>query len=141
MQTYLGFKMIKATPMNRLEYVKYRGWELPADEDGNDEGYLVEYIGGGRPNHPDHEGYISWSPKAVFEDSYSRVDGESTGQKLVRTGFNPSGKGAIDMVKAVSGYLIDKVDLYGLDGRTKALAITNIEQGVMWAVKSMTVGK
>jgi hypothetical protein len=36
MEKYLGVKMIQATPMNRLDYNKYRGWELPADENGTD---------------------------------------------------------------------------------------------------------
>lgn len=59
--------------MNLAEYSKYRGWELPADENGEDEGFLVEYTDGGQKNHPDHEGYISWSPKAVFENGYKEI--------------------------------------------------------------------
>jgi len=70
MKNYIGRKRIKAMPMNRLEYNVYRGWELPADEDGLDNGYLVEYLDGGRANHPDHTGYISWSPKEVFDNAY-----------------------------------------------------------------------
>lgn len=67
---YVGSKIIKAKPMNRLEYNVYRGWELPADENGADEGYLVEYTDGGQSNHKDHVGYISWSPKKVFDGTY-----------------------------------------------------------------------
>ena len=38
--------------MTRLEYNQFRGWELPADENGADEGYLVEYVGPGqKPNN------------------------------------------------------------------------------------------
>lgn len=70
MKTFIGTKTVKASPMNRLEYNQYRGWELPDDEDGTDEGMLVEYVDGGKANHPDHEGYISWSPLDVFERSY-----------------------------------------------------------------------
>jgi hypothetical protein len=70
MENYIGVKRIKAKPMNRLEYNEYRGWNLPSDEDGTDEGFLVEYIDGGKANHPDHKGYISWSPKEVFENAY-----------------------------------------------------------------------
>jgi hypothetical protein len=70
MENYIGVKRIKAEPMNRLEYNEYRGWDLPSDEDGTDEGFLVEYIDGGKANHPDHKGYISWSPKEVFENAY-----------------------------------------------------------------------
>jgi hypothetical protein len=69
MKTYIGTKEIEATPMNRLEYNKYRGWELPADENGEDEGYLVEYAGDAS-NHPNHKGYISWSPKEQFENAH-----------------------------------------------------------------------
>ena len=70
MKNYIGRKRIKAMPMNKLEYNMYRGWELPVDEDGSDNGYLVEYLDGGRANHPDHTGYISWSPKEVFDNAY-----------------------------------------------------------------------
>lgn len=70
MQTYQSKKTVKAVPMTRLKYNEYRGWELPEDEDGSDEGYLVEYVDGGQANHPDHEGYISWSPKDVFDKSH-----------------------------------------------------------------------
>ncbi len=73
MKTYTGTKTINATPMTRGEYNALRGWTLPADEDGNDEGYLVEYTDGGKANHPDFAGYISWSPKGVFERAYSPV--------------------------------------------------------------------
>jgi hypothetical protein len=56
--------------MSRLAYSDYRGLKLPADENGADEGYLVEYLDGGKPNHPDHAGYISWSPKVQHENAY-----------------------------------------------------------------------
>lgn len=79
MKKHIGIKVILATAMTRLAYNEYRGWEIPADEDGSDEGFLVEYVDGGQSNHPDHEGYISWSPKTVFERAYLPVkefDGE-----------------------------------------------------------------
>lgn len=37
---YFGTKAVLAIPMNRLAYNSYRGWDLPADEDGNDPGYV-----------------------------------------------------------------------------------------------------
>ena len=40
MQTYFGTKCIVARPMDRQAYNDYRGWELPSDEDGSDEGML-----------------------------------------------------------------------------------------------------
>lgn len=74
MNKYLGVKLIEAKPMNRSDYNDYRGWELPEDENGEDEGYLVEYTDGGKSNHPKHKGYISWSPKDVFDKAYRVYD-------------------------------------------------------------------
>ncbi|OPE00278.1 crAss001_48 related protein [Pseudomonas aeruginosa] len=72
-QRYIGTKIILALAMTRLAYNEYRGWDLPADENGADEGYLVEYQDGGKPNHPAHDGYISWSPKDQFDAAYLPV--------------------------------------------------------------------
>ena len=66
MNRYIGTKTINAKPMSRQAYNNLRGWVVPADEDPADDGYLVEYIDGGQANHPDFDGYISWSPKDVF---------------------------------------------------------------------------
>ena len=68
--TYLGTKVVRAVAMNRATYNDYRGWQLSVDEDGNDNGYLVEYVDGGAANVPGHTGYVSWSPRDVFEKSY-----------------------------------------------------------------------
>ncbi|TXH15233.1 MAG: hypothetical protein E6R03_07530 [Hyphomicrobiaceae bacterium] len=67
---YIGSKIIIGQPMTRGEYSVYRGWPIPSDEDPNDAGFLVEYTDGGMANHPRHKGYISWSPKEVFERAY-----------------------------------------------------------------------
>lgn len=97
---HFGTKMILATPMNRQAYNDYRGWTLPADEDGNDQGYLVEYIDGGQSNHPDHDGYISWSPEDVFDRDYQPTTAMSFGHaikalkkgyKVARAGWNGKG--------------------------------------------------
>lgn len=70
---YVCHKQVLARPMTRGEYNILRNWTLPADENGDDEGYLVEYIDGGQTNHADFAGYISWSPKDVFEQGYKEV--------------------------------------------------------------------
>lgn len=67
---YIGTKTVNAMPMTREQYNYHRGWETPEGENPKDEGYLVEYLDGGKPNHKDHENYISWSPKDVFDKSY-----------------------------------------------------------------------
>lgn len=100
MKRYIGTKMIDARPMNRAEYNAYRGWELPANENGEDAGYLVEYLDGGQANDPRHQGYISWSPDAVFDRAYRAVTGLTfgqaiealkAGQKVARAGWNGKG--------------------------------------------------
>lgn len=70
MKQYIGTKVINALPMTRAAYNEFRGWQLPADENGDDEGYLVEYVDGGKANTETYKGYVSWSPKDVFERAY-----------------------------------------------------------------------
>ena len=100
MKTYIGTKVVNATPMNRLDYNVYRGWNLPENENGADEGYLVEYTDGGKPNDSRHLGYISWSPAAQFDGAYRETSGltfglalESlkNGEKVARAGWNGKG--------------------------------------------------
>lgn len=97
MKTFIGTKLVEALPMDRAAYNIYRNWELPSDEDGTDPGYLVEYLDGGNPNHPDHTGYISWSPKEQFDNAYRKASGVSFGLaveamkkgfKVFRSGWN-----------------------------------------------------
>lgn len=76
MNLFIGTKIIKAsTEMSRQEYCDYRGWKLPENENGEDRVYLVEYEVDetSKPNHPNHEGYISMSPKTVFEKAYIKI--------------------------------------------------------------------
>ena len=100
MINYIGTKQVTAQPMTRQAYNDYRGWTLPADEDGTDDGYLVEYLDGGKPNHPAHAGYISWSPKAQFYAAYRLTNGLTfglaiealkAGQRVARAGWNGKG--------------------------------------------------
>lgn len=92
---YIGVKLVTAKAMARQEYNEYRGWELPADEDGNDEGYLVEYLGGGQPNHPNHAGHISWQPKDVFDNAHRKIDGLTFGDAVeaLKLGLHVARKG------------------------------------------------
>ena len=68
---YIGTKSVLATTMTRGEYNEYRGWQIPENEDPSEQGYLVEYVDGGKPNDDRHAGYISWSPRDVFNKSYT----------------------------------------------------------------------
>jgi len=100
MKRYIGTKIVTSTPMTRAEYNHYRNWELPANEDGADDGYLVEYQDGGKPNDDRHAGYISWSPKAQHEAAYRPCDAMTfglaiealkKGMKVARAGWNGKG--------------------------------------------------
>ena len=70
---FIGTKSVLATTMTRGEYNEYRGWTIPENEDPTEQGYLVEYVDGGKPNDDRHNGYISWSPRDVFEQSYHQA--------------------------------------------------------------------
>lgn len=100
MQRYIGVKEINAKSMTRLEYNQFRGWDLPSNENGDEKGFLVEYIDGGQPNTAEYKGYVSWSPKDVFERAYHPVVGLSfglaiellkKGKKVARKGWNGKG--------------------------------------------------
>lgn len=73
MVAYIGTKLINARPMSRGAYVAFRGWDLPADEDAKDAGYLVEYTDKLDGNVDGFAGYVTWSPADVFERAYAPV--------------------------------------------------------------------
>jgi hypothetical protein len=100
MKRYIGTKLINAKPMTRQAYNDFRGWTLPADENGADEGYLVEYVDGGKGNTDHYAGYVSWSPADVFDRAYRPCEGMTfgqaieamkVGQKVARAGWNGKG--------------------------------------------------
>ena len=101
MQQFIGTKLVLAKRMTLGEYNLYRGWALPEDEEASTEGVLIEYTDGGKPNHPLHQGYISWSPLDVFTKSYRRTEGGMTfsaalealkvGKAVARSGWNGKG--------------------------------------------------
>ena len=66
MSKYIRMHQVEAEPMTRGEYNKKRGWQIPANENPDDEGYLITY--------PD--GYVSWCPKEKFEKDSFSIDGE-----------------------------------------------------------------
>lgn len=74
MKTYIGTKTIRAYKINRKEYNTLRGQEVPKDENPTDEGYLTEYKNNSKHNVEGFEGYISWSPKELFEEEYKLAE-------------------------------------------------------------------
>lgn len=89
---YIGSKMVKACPTYRCTYpggmVAYAGeGDIIPTECKIEEGYRVKY----------EDGYLSWSPKAVFEAAYRETTGMSfglaieaakKGKRIARAGWN-----------------------------------------------------
>ena len=73
MKRFNALKKVRAKPMSRQEYNDLRCWDLPADEDGSDKGYLVEDINA-PANIDGYSGYVSWTPNDIFEDQFYEAD-------------------------------------------------------------------
>lgn len=100
-QKYIGTKIIQAEPMTVEEYNEQIRPLVYSGEDRN--GYKVVY----------EDGYVSWSPKDVFEKSYRPTDNMSfglaiealkKGLRVARKGWN--GKGMF--LYLVRGRSVDK---------------------------------
>lgn len=94
MDTYIGTKMIKASPAIRLDDGKgnirielLSNNPMPLPDDAVDMGYKVVY----------EDGYESWSPQDVFEKAYRQTDGMNfglaieaakKGKRIARAGWN-----------------------------------------------------
>lgn len=90
MKKFIGTKMIEVEQMTRGEYNKYRGWNIPENENPDDKGYLVKYS----------DGYESWSPEKQFNEAYRECDNMTFGlaiealkkwKKVARKGWNGKG--------------------------------------------------
>ena len=99
MKRYIGTKLINAVPMDRLSYNQLRGWDLPKDENGSDEGYLIEVIGGNK-NLEGYDGYVQWLPTKSFNFEFQPIDNMTFGiaiealkqdKKVARAGWNGKG--------------------------------------------------
>jgi hypothetical protein len=103
MDLYIGTKIIKARPMSLGDYNKYKGWDMPKDEDPDRPGCLVGYPDADGNFSGDLEGgadHISWSPAEVFDASYHLTDGipfgvaieaMKRGRRVARKGWNGKG--------------------------------------------------
>jgi len=119
---HIGTKLLLATAMTLGDYNQYRGWNIPADQNTEDKGFLVEYIDGGKSNHPDHKGYISWSPEDVFHNAYKAsgemsfgmaVEAAKRGYKVARIGWNGSGMFAYIVHERTEETKVKDLDTFG----------------------------
>lgn len=62
-----GGKLVTAYAMTRKEYNVLRGWDLPFDENGDDEGFLLNSLTNSKPNTDFLDGYVSWVTKEQKE--------------------------------------------------------------------------
>ena len=115
MHSYIGTKIVNAKPMSKHSVSTIK--EIPTnDNEKDEEGYLVEYTDGGQANTPDYSGYVSWSPKDVFEKAY-KASGELSfgaalemlklGKKVARSGWNGKGMYLI-LAEEGSFYRVDQ---------------------------------
>jgi hypothetical protein len=143
MKKFIGTKLISALGMTREAYNSYRGWKLPDNEFGGDEGYLVEYLDGGVGNHSGHKGYISWSPKEVFDRAYRPIEDMTfglaiealkMGQKVARSGWNGKGMWLILIAGTPSATLSDgSAYAKALPGKDECEILPHID---MWTVNA-----
>lgn len=107
--------------MTRAEYNVFRGWDLPADENGGDEGYIVEYLDGGKANTKEYEGYISWSPKEQFDNAYRQtiginfglaIEAMKKGLRVSRHGWN--GRNMFCFLVDGSTFKVNRAPLLGI---------------------------
>jgi hypothetical protein len=64
---------------------------------------------------------------------------QTVGEQRVRTTFNPSANGDVDVIKQKSAELINLCEgLKAEDPRLASLAQTAFEEAAMWAVKAAT---
>jgi len=65
MNKFIGHIAIVATAMNRAAYNEYRGWDLPANENGLDLGQLVKY---------EATGHETWMLQSDFDLLFKPAD-------------------------------------------------------------------
>ena len=144
MQKYVSHKVVEAAKILNVQVVTglSAGFRLTlgGEEDAvlvpenfyarggpheGDLGYLVVYGGG----------YKSWTPSKPFEEGYQLQSAIGTPSPTLAD-FNPSGLTVVDETKRLTDELMNYINENVPAGRERSIAITNIEQGTMWAVKA-----
>ena len=104
MQQHIGTKVVSSTPMTRAEYNEYRGWELPGNEDGRQQGSALACVTDGRTGRRLGTGGVTAEPKkkgALSPFLYWRKIKESNHHRFqchwVQASFAPCAVSSIDL--------------------------------------------
>lgn len=108
MSMYIGTKVVQTTPMTMTVAQKVLGREIkPATVE--EDGYLVEY----------KDGYMSWSPKSVFDAAYRKlgemdfgkaIEALKAGLAVRRKGWNGKGLFVVKQIPShIEGGIIPKM--------------------------------
>ena len=90
MEKFIGFEVLNAEEMTRGDYNKFRGWQIPEDENPADLGCKVIR----------KDGHVSWFPKTTFDIMYRKATGLTlglavealkNGKRVCRKGWNGKG--------------------------------------------------
>lgn len=152
MEKYLGTKIIDTEPMNKYEfYMNVKGIDCKEE---NEEGYKVVY----------QDGYVSWSPKDVFEEAYHRIsqpisltrkederaypfpNGEYKPYIIINDGsVTFIGQGGPIKEVGVNGCQIDDIIEFAKDVltvfnqrvpcRETSMMITKLDEALLWSLK------
>lgn len=137
-----GFELKRGKLEDVMSYVRENmTWGVSSDKQGN---LLPEVIYKKiKDLDTDHIQAILLTQKRIskFTKEVLRLELEnrtvmSKGKQIIGD-FNSTGDNVIDLIKQKANELVNLVEEHGKDPRRKAKAITDIEQGTMWAVKSL----
>lgn len=124
MKKYYGTKVILAEQMDRKQYNDLRNWEVPEDENPNDDGYLVCYLG--QPSNVEgYEGYVSWSPKEVFEQTYKELPERALPHQervdIERAQLNERAEGLESFIGTDNFFALPKIEQESLTEQLEAM--------------------
>lgn len=121
MTLHIGTKLINATPLTREEYNTSRGWTVPADENPEDKGFLIEHLSHADAGSIEYSGYVSWLPEKEFREHYQQTDSMDfgaalnfleSGAKVARKGWN--GKNMFLFLVKGSTFSVNRPPLLGI---------------------------
>ena len=120
MKKYKTNTTVLATPLTRKEYCDLREWVVPANENPNDAGMLINIVSSFPSNVPGFTGQISWKVKEAFDQEFTEdatsnmsfseaLEKLKEGHKLTRSGWN--GKGMFVFLVSGSQFVVSRPPL------------------------------